>query len=74
MSTTELNKLLSSITEADLKETIYYEESEHNASTYYADLLKNGKYLVSQDENFLSIYETEAEAIDEVKRLSKGSG
>ncbi len=68
MSTPELNDL----TEADLKETIYYEESEHNANTYYADLLKNGKYLISQDENLLNIVETEAEAINEVKRLSKG--
>ena len=72
MSSNDLNSLLSSITEGDLKETIYYEESEKNNNTYYADLLKNGKYLVSQDENFLSIYETPEEAINEVKRLSKG--
>lgn len=72
MSSNDLNSLLSSITEGDLKETIHYEESEKNSNTYYADLLKNGKYLVSQDENFLSIYETPEEAINEVKRLSKG--
>ena len=71
MSSNELNNLLSSITEGDLKETIHYEESETNSNTYYADLLNDGNYLVSQDENYLSIYETPEEAINEVKRLSK---
>ncbi len=71
MSSNELNQLLDDLTSDDLIDTIYYEESERNANTYYVDLLKNGNYLVSQDENFLSIYETSEEAINEVKRLSK---
>lgn len=66
------NALLRTITEDDIKQTLYYEESEHNSSTYYADELYNGKYMITQDENFLKIVDSEAEAIDEVKRLSKG--
>ena len=71
MSNTELNSLLSSITEADLKETIEYTESEHDASTYYVDELNNGKYLVSKDETYLSIHESAEEAIEVMYKLSK---